>query len=77
MQPITAPPSPRHIAAQQLMALCLQERSVGRRDWSGWLRGVPAFAAMPEGRLLWTPSDPEATELARFARGEQELATFA
>src|ERR687894_912511 len=23
---------------------------------------------MPEGRLLWTPSDPESTELARFMR---------
>src|ERR687896_337034 len=23
---------------------------------------------MPEGRLLWTPSDPDATELARFMR---------
>src|ERR687898_2212190 len=23
---------------------------------------------MPEGRLLWTPSDPESTEMARFMR---------
>lgn len=33
------------------MALCLQERGVGRRDWPGWLGGVPAFAAMPEERI--------------------------
>jgi ATP-dependent Lhr-like helicase len=37
--------------AQQVMALCLQERGVGRRDWPGWLRGEPAFSAMPEGRV--------------------------
>ena len=23
---------------------------------------------MPEGQLLWTPSDPDATEMARFMR---------
>lgn len=29
VEPVTAPPEPRHIVAQQLLALCLQEHSVG------------------------------------------------
>ncbi|MFO0881538.1 MAG: DEAD/DEAH box helicase [Gemmataceae bacterium] len=49
VEPIDPPPEPYHILAQQLMALCLQERGVGRRDWAAWLGGVPAFAAMPDG----------------------------
>jgi ATP-dependent Lhr-like helicase len=47
VEPVVPPPEPYHILAQQLMALCLQERGVGRREWLGWLKGVPAFAAMP------------------------------
>src|SRR5262249_18238498 len=49
--PAVPPPEPYHILAQQLMALCLQEHGVGRREWQGWLRGVPAFAQMPAGRV--------------------------
>jgi ATP-dependent Lhr-like helicase len=45
------PPEPYHILAQQLMALCLQDRGVGSREWQGWLRGVPAFAEMPARRV--------------------------
>ncbi len=44
---VPAAPEPYHILAQQLMALCVQERAVGRHDWPGWLEGVPAFARMP------------------------------
>jgi ATP-dependent Lhr-like helicase len=51
VEAVVPPPEPYHILAQQVMALCLQERGVGRRDWRGWLRGVPAFAAMPAGRI--------------------------
>jgi ATP-dependent helicase Lhr and Lhr-like helicase len=54
LEPIVPPPEPYHILAQQVMALCLQERGVGRRDWQGWLRGVPAFVAMPVGRIRET-----------------------
>jgi ATP-dependent helicase Lhr and Lhr-like helicase len=32
-----APPEPRHIVAQQLLALCLQEKRVGERLWQEWL----------------------------------------
>ncbi|RZT87170.1 ATP-dependent Lhr-like helicase [Pseudonocardia sediminis] len=39
VEPVTAPPEPRHIVAQQLLALCLQEGSVGTRlaldAWNG------------------------------------------
>jgi ATP-dependent Lhr-like helicase len=50
VESVVPPPEPYHIFAQQLMALCLQERGLGRRDWPGWLRGVAAFSAMPPGR---------------------------
>jgi ATP-dependent Lhr-like helicase len=50
VEPVVPPPEPFHILAQQLMALCLQERGVGRQEWTGWLEGVPAFARMPAER---------------------------
>lgn len=43
VEPISAPPSPRHIAAQQVLALCLQEGRVGKNLWSDWWRGLPIF----------------------------------
>jgi ATP-dependent helicase Lhr and Lhr-like helicase len=30
VEPVTAPPQPRHIVAQQVLALCLQENKIGR-----------------------------------------------
>src|SRR5262249_35474117 len=50
VDPVVPPPEPYHIFAQQVMALCLQERGLGRRDWPAWLRDVAAFSAMPPGR---------------------------
>lgn len=47
LEPIEPPAEPYHILAQQLMALCLQEGGVGRREWRGWLQGVRAFHMMP------------------------------
>src|SRR4051812_39618948 len=49
VEPAVPPPRPMHILAQQLMALALQERGIGRSEWFEWVRAVPAFAAM-EGR---------------------------
>jgi ATP-dependent Lhr-like helicase len=46
VEPVVPPPEPYHIFAQQIMALCLQERGLGRWDWPTWLRGVTAFSAM-------------------------------
>ncbi|GAA4837417.1 DEAD/DEAH box helicase [Garicola koreensis] len=43
VEPISAPPSPRHIAAQQVLALCLQEGRVGKHVWSDWWRGLSIF----------------------------------
>jgi ATP-dependent Lhr-like helicase len=46
VEPITAPPMPYHIIAQQLMALALQEKGIGRRDWAGWIKNVVSFAGL-------------------------------
>ncbi|EUA35242.1 helicase conserved C-terminal domain protein [Mycobacterium xenopi 3993] len=45
VEPITPPPAPRHIAAQQLMALCLQEHRIGIREWASWWGDLPVFDA--------------------------------
>lgn len=45
VEPIVAPPSPRHIAAQQLMALALQEHRIGRGTWREWWGRLPLFDA--------------------------------
>ena len=37
VEPVAPPPEPRHIVAQQLLALCLQENRVGERLWTEWL----------------------------------------
>jgi ATP-dependent Lhr-like helicase len=37
VEPIAAPAEPRHILAQQLLALCLQEGQVGENTWQEWL----------------------------------------
>jgi ATP-dependent Lhr-like helicase len=44
VEPVAAPPSPRHITAQQLLALCLQEGQMGEGTWQEWLP-VPALTA--------------------------------
>jgi len=56
VEPVTPPPHPAHIVAQQVLALALQERHVGRRTWSDALGGLelvpPADAdAIVEGLL--------------------------
>ena len=35
VEPVAAPPEPRHIVAQQLLALCLQEGRVGEQALAG------------------------------------------
>jgi ATP-dependent Lhr-like helicase len=34
---VAPPPEPRHIVAQQLLALCLQENRIGGKLWQDWL----------------------------------------
>jgi ATP-dependent Lhr-like helicase len=43
VEPVTPPPEPRHIVAQQILALCLQERSVGDQLWPQWWNGLAPF----------------------------------
>nr|WP_206325711.1 MULTISPECIES: DEAD/DEAH box helicase [unclassified Streptomyces] len=43
VEPVTPPPEPRHIAAQQVLALCLQEHRVGDRLWQEWWGGLGPF----------------------------------
>lgn len=51
VEPIQPPPLPLHVLSQQLMALALQERGIGRTDWLEWVRGVPGFAAIPSEQI--------------------------
>lgn len=39
VEPVVPPPSPRHIAAQQLLALALQEGRFARASWHEWWAG--------------------------------------
>ncbi|MFB6518838.1 DEAD/DEAH box helicase [Streptomyces sp. NPDC056401] len=54
VEPVIAPPEPRHIVAQQLLALCLQEHRVGENLWQEWWNGLGPFgrAAEPIARHL-------------------------
>ncbi|OBG19343.1 DEAD/DEAH box helicase [Mycobacterium sp. 852002-51057_SCH5723018] len=44
VEDVVAPPHPRHLAAQQLLALALQEGSFGASDWSRWWGDLPLMA---------------------------------
>lgn len=53
IEPITPPPDPLHLAAQQLLALALQDRGVGQHTWTRWLGdpfvlGTHTEALIPE-----------------------------
>ncbi|WP_329045572.1 DEAD/DEAH box helicase [Amycolatopsis sp. NBC_01488] len=54
VEPVHAPPEPRHIVAQQILALCLQENSVGSKLWSEAWNGLAPFnrSAEPITRYL-------------------------
>ncbi|GHH70112.1 ATP-dependent helicase [Streptosporangium violaceochromogenes] len=43
VEPVVAPAEPRHIVAQQILALCLQEHRVGDRTWQEWWNGFGPF----------------------------------
>ncbi len=40
MEPVTPPPTPLHVAAQQLLGLTLQERRIGTNTWDEWFSGL-------------------------------------
>lgn len=54
VEPVTAPPEPRHIVAQQILALCLQEHAVGSNLWMDGWNGLAPFdrSAEPLVRFL-------------------------
>jgi len=43
VEPVTPPPEPRHIVAQQILALCLQQHRIGERLWPQWWNGLEPF----------------------------------
>ena len=43
VEPVIPPPEPRHILAQQILALCLQQHRVGDRLWHRWWNGLEPF----------------------------------
>jgi len=43
VEPVVAPPEPRHIVAQQLLALCLQEHRIGSQLWAREWNGLAPF----------------------------------
>ncbi|KPM55963.1 ATP-dependent helicase [Frankia sp. R43] len=43
VEPVVAPPEPRHIVAQQLLAYCLQENRIGDRSWADEWNGLAPF----------------------------------
>ncbi|MFI8092604.1 DEAD/DEAH box helicase [Streptomyces sp. NPDC086080] len=48
VEPVVPPPEPRHITAQQVLALCLQEHRVGDRLWQEWWGGLGPFGPSAE-----------------------------
>ncbi|MFD8338166.1 DEAD/DEAH box helicase [Streptomyces solisilvae] len=48
VEAVSAPPEPRHIVAQQVLALCLQEHAVGDRLWQEWWGGLGPFGPSAE-----------------------------
>ncbi|SCE79204.1 ATP-dependent helicase Lhr and Lhr-like helicase [Micromonospora echinospora] len=48
VEPVVAPPEPRHIVAQQLLALCLQEHRIGDRQWIEEWNGLEPFGRSAE-----------------------------
>ena len=48
IEPIVPPLSPLHLAAQQVLALALQDRGVGRHTWTEWLGNPFVFGPQVE-----------------------------
>ncbi|GAA0926831.1 DEAD/DEAH box helicase [Pseudonocardia zijingensis] len=45
VEPIEPPFAPRHVVAQQLLALALQENTLGTTTWPDWWHGIAPMAA--------------------------------
>jgi ATP-dependent Lhr-like helicase len=68
LEPITPPPQPWHILAQQLMALALQEGGIGRHEWFSWVEAVPAFRDLSPGEVEALPIILRMERLVRVFR---------
>jgi ATP-dependent Lhr-like helicase len=53
VEPVVPPPEPRHIIAQQLLALCLQKRQVGSQLWAAEWNGLSPFDRTAEPILRY------------------------
>ena len=51
VEPVEPPPTPYHVFAQQILALSLQERGLGRNAWRRWLLRLPPFVQAAPGQL--------------------------
>ncbi|MCI2423450.1 DEAD/DEAH box helicase, partial [Saccharopolyspora sp. K220] len=51
VEPISPPVAPRHIVAQQLLALALQEHTIGPRSWREWWGDLDLFGPDAEAIL--------------------------
>ncbi len=63
VEPVNPPAYPYHVLAQQIMALILQEKGIGRHTWREWLGGMPAFKAMAESDVESIVEHMIATEI--------------
>ncbi|MGC5626965.1 DEAD/DEAH box helicase [Georgenia sp. Z1344] len=61
VEPVVAPPVPRHILAQQLIGIALQEGRVGEEVWPEWL-----------GKLRLAPAD-DVSEIVQWLLDEEHL----
>lgn len=52
VEPISAPPVPRHLLAQQLLALCLQEGRIDRHRWRDWLADFDAESLLDGEEII-------------------------
>ena len=48
VEPVVPPPEPRHIVAQQILALCLQHRQIGDRSWPAEWNNLTPFDSTAE-----------------------------
>lgn len=48
VEPVLPPPEPRHIVAQQILALCLQQHRIGAHLWPQWWNGLEPFTNRSE-----------------------------
>jgi ATP-dependent helicase Lhr and Lhr-like helicase len=51
VEPVTPPPLPLHIFAQQIMALALQQGGITGADWPGWLGRLPGLSGVGRDTL--------------------------